>query len=257
MEPLKDVLEEQGFKTNGAGDDASEVPAETYQCQICRDAGFVHPRRQDGKPDYGTTIPCRCMENDLARRKARWLLSQCELPPATNSMTFASFKVLPDTEKAYKFARELAEGKAKKDWLTFTADPDKGKTHLAVAIARRWLQRGIAARYAYVPLLLDELRRGFQVQGDNSYDRRFQMFCEVPLLILDDLGAENNTPWVQERLETIVDYRLMHELALVVTTKMGMDELPESISSRLLRRGIVLYIEGEPYSSRFIRDRSE
>ena len=31
-----------------------------YNCNICQDFGFVHPRKEDGKPDYSKVIPCQC-----------------------------------------------------------------------------------------------------------------------------------------------------------------------------------------------------
>ena len=33
-----------------------------YLCPICQDSGFVHPRREDGKPDYSKVKPCRCRQ---------------------------------------------------------------------------------------------------------------------------------------------------------------------------------------------------
>jgi DNA replication protein DnaC len=92
-----------------------------------------------------------------------------------------------------------------------------------------------------VPILLEELRRGYQ--GENhDYDRRFDMFLNVPLLVLDDLGTENPTPWVQEKLDTIIDYRLMHGLATIITSNLALDQMPERIGSRLLRTGKVVTI---------------
>lgn len=183
----------------------------------------------------------------MEREKLQRLLKYCELPPGSEHMTFASFKRSPKLEEAYQAALELAEGPAD-GWLTIMSDVDRGKTHLAVAICRHWVQSSRPARYAYVPLLLDELRRGFREEGDLSYENRFDFFLRVPLLVLDDLGTEYRTPWVQERLDTIIDYRLMNSLALVVTTNLRMDELPFRISSRLQRRGRVVVIDAPEYS---------
>lgn len=125
-------------------------------------------------------------------------------------------------------------------------------THLAVAICRRWLQRGKPARYAFVPLLLEELRRGFREEGDRSYEARFDRFLNVPLLVMDDLGAEHRTPWVQEKLDTIIDYRLMNGLPLVVTTNTPVDELPFRIGSRLRRSpgSRVVFIDAPEFRKR-------
>lgn len=149
-------------------------------------------------------------------------------------MTFENFKVTPELQEAYDLALQLAEG-GDVTWLTLMAGTMRGKTHLAIAISRRWLESGKPAKYAYVPLLFEELRRGFQEEGDRSYESRFDRFLNVPLLVLDDLGTENRTPFVQEKMDIIIDHRLVQGLPLVVTTNTPKDELPFRIANRLGR----------------------
>ena len=214
-------------------DEAGE--GEQYTCPLCRDAHFVHPLKEDGEPDYSTVVPCKCVREQVDRERMQSLLRYCELLPGTTHMTFENFTVSSQLQEAYDLAVQVAEESGDTTWLTLVAGTDRGKTHLAVAICRRWLQRGKPARYAYVPLLLEELRRGFREEGDRSYEARFDRFLNVPLLILDDLGTEHKTDWVQEKLDTIIDYRLMNGLSLVVTTNTPMDELHFRIASRLRR----------------------
>jgi len=137
------------------------------------------------------------------------------------------------------------------NWLTLLGSVDLGKTHLAAAICRGWLDQGKPTKYAYVPLLLDELRAGIGKDADSleGYEYRFKMFCTIPLLWLDDLGTENNTPWAQERLDTIIDYRHIHNLALVVTSNLHINQLPVRIASRLQRHpnSKVIGIDAEEY----------
>ena len=213
----------------------SDEPGEgEVTCLICRDFHFVHPLGENGKVDYSTVVPCECVREQLERERVRNLLRYCELPIGTEHMTFENFKVTTALQEAYDLALQLAEG-GEVTWLTLMAGTKRGKTHLAIAICRRWLERGMPAKYAYVPLLFEELRRGFREEGDMSYEARFDRFLNIPLLVLDDLGTENETPWVQEKLDIIVDYRLVHGLPLVVTTNTPMDELPFRITGRLDR----------------------
>ena len=172
----------------------------------------------------------------------------CELPTGAGAegMTFERWKPREELVEAYEAALAMAEGRSN-SWLTFMSDTKRGKTHLVVAICRRWIAAGKPARYAYVPLLLEELRRGFQREGDYSYESRFDFFLNVPLLALDDLGTENSTPWVQEKLDTIIDYRLMHGLALLVTTNLTMNEMSFRIRGRLQRGGRIVYIDAPEY----------
>ena len=213
---------------------------QTFNCIVCHDAKMVHSRRTDGTIDYSQVVPCLCMRDTIERARRQRLLSWCELPPASDNMTLECFKVGPGLQDAYRAAQQLASGELNL-WLTLISETNRGKTHLAAAICRAWLERGVPARYAYVPLLLDEIRRGYQV-GDGSYESRFDAFLNVPLLVLDDLGVEHSTPWVQEKLDTIVDYRMMHDLALVVTTNKSLSELSPRIVSRLRRNGRIITI---------------
>jgi len=161
-------------------------------------------------------------------------LRMCELPVASEDMTLANFIVYEELKEAFECAEAIANGSGP-DWLVLSGGIDCGKTHLAVALCRHWISRGKPAKYAYVPLLLHELREGYDHEGDESFTYRFNVYCSVPMLVLDDLGAEHTTPWAQEKLDTIIDYRLMHALPLVITTNLMIEELPPRISSRVQR----------------------
>lgn len=188
-------------------------------------------------------------EYDEQIRRERYI-RLCALPSGTEDMTFDKFQKFSDINEALTAARQVAAGKLK--WLTLLGGVDLGKTHLAIAVCREWLKGGHPARYAYVPILLDELRRGFSHTGELSYDSQFQFFRNVELLVLDDLGTESSTPWVQEKLDTIIDYRWTHKLPLVVTSNLAIDELPIRIASRLQRfgEGKVVVLDGIEYRLR-------
>ncbi len=218
-------------------------------CKICKGAHYVHPLI-NGKPNHFEVVPCRCIREQLEREKMERMLRMCELPagPVAEGMTFEKWRPREELVGAYDVALALAEGHSK-SWLTFMSDTNRGKTHLLVAICRRWLADGKPARYAYVPLLIEELRRGFGKEGDYSYEDRFDFFLNVDLLALDDLGVENSTPWVQEKLDTIIDYRLMHGLPLVVTTNLTMNTMSFRIRGRLQRGGEIIYLDAPEYSA--------
>lgn len=248
MEHIGEVLRNIRPKSSGKALSDEPAPGEQFTCALCHDAGIVYPRREDGKPDYSKVVPCQCMREQIERECREQLLVYCELPAATAHMTFENFKVSPQLQEAYDLAVQMAEETGENTWLTLLSGVDRGKTHLLIAICRRWLQKGKPARYAYVPLLLEELRRGFRGEGDMSYEARFDRFRNVPLLALDDLGTEASTPWVNEKLDTILDYRLVQGLPLVATTNMLMDELSPRISSRLKRGGRVVVIDAPEFS---------
>lgn len=216
-------------------------------CPICRDRGWLRFDVPLDHPDFGSIERCRCMEGiDDADRRRRFL-RLCRLPEATEDRTFENFEVRPGLEEAYQASLDVAEGRLK--WLTLSGGVDAGKSHLAIAIAKWWLQRDRPARYTMVPELLDDLRRGYHPDADISYDQEFHFYKNVDLLALDDLGTESTTPWAQERLDTLVNYRYEHGLPLVVTLNLTMEEISPRIASRLQRApfGRVVSIRAPEY----------
>jgi DNA replication protein DnaC len=191
---------------------------------------------------------CNCrFESDRIEKEQR-LIRMCSLPEGSDGLTFKKFKVRKGTEVAYEIAHNLAEGKDPK-WLVLQGGWDVGKTHLAIATARRWLERGLSARYIVVPELLDELRRAYDPQSGMSYDVQFDFYKNVGLLVLDDLGMESSTRWAQEKLDMLVDWRYVRKLPLLVTTNLDLKEMSPRIASRLQRfvPGQVVQIQASEY----------
>ncbi len=192
-----------------------------------------------GHPDFGRAIPCQCRASERAR------LRQAELTRVSNlghlqHMTFANFYPegvgLPEDKrdnlrKAFTAARQFAahpEG-----WLLFTGAYGCGKTHLAAAIAHEVIGRGEPALFIVVPDLLDYLRATFGPSSEISFDERFERVRTAPLLILDDLGSQNTTPWAQEKLFQLLNYRYAARLPTVITTNLKLPEIEPRLRSRL------------------------
>lgn len=98
--------------------------------------------------------------------------------------------------------------------------------------------------FAYVPSLLDHLRAAFAPGSELSYDDVFDEVQSVELLVLDGLGSERSTPWVEEKLGQLVTLRHAARRATVVTTSATVSELSgnrPAVWSRLMDRGLVDY----------------
>ncbi len=135
-------------------------------------------------------------------------------------------------EQVYRTAMEYV--KAPDGWLVLQGVNGCGKTHLAVAIANEYLHAGRPVLFVVVPDLLDHLRSTFAPDSKISYDQLFESVKTIPLLILDDFGEQATTPWAQEKLYQIINYRYNSRLATVITTCCSLDEIESRISSRLV-----------------------
>jgi DNA replication protein DnaC len=119
------------------------------------------------------------------------------------------------------------------NWLVFLGVHGCGKTHLAAAIANYQLRAGRSVFFAVVPDLLDHLRSTFSPESKVTYDELFEKVKSSPLLILDDLGTESSTPWAQEKLYQILNYRYNSRLPTVITVAGFLEGIEGRLASRL------------------------
>ncbi len=129
---------------------------------------------------------------------------------------------------AYRLAVDFA--KSPGGWLVLLGDNGSGKTHLAAAIVNYRYQNKKPALFIVVPDFLDHLRSAFNPESKISYDQFFESVRSTPLLVLDDFGKQTTTPWAQEKLYQVINYRYNARLATVVTTNHSIEEIREIYS---------------------------
>lgn len=121
--------------------------------------------------------------------------------------------------------------------LWFFGDAGTGKTSLAMLVSKIAMQAGRSVAIYSVPLLLTRIRATYQDDSAMSYMELFEHLCHVDLLQLDDLGAENVTPWVAEQLYSIINERWQDQRSVVVTGNMDdRDKLADQVGRRTLSR---------------------
>ena len=171
-------------------------------------------------------------------------------PEMLAQMTFASFNPAGRPKSKQEDKESLANALRSAqffasfpaNWLLFTGNRGSGKTHLAVAIAGEVLRQRQPVFFAFVPALLDYLRTTYSPDSMVGFDEIFEQVLNAPLLILDDLGAENSTPWAEEKLYQIIVHRHEARLPTVITTASKMEDLEKSrpgIVSRLVDDTVV------------------
>jgi DNA replication protein DnaC len=214
-------------------------------CPLCGGTGFVVPDLPVGHPDFGKAIPCRCRAQERAERRMRALQAISSLA-TLKRLTFESFIPEPShfaPDKAYNLRRAyetcLYYAQDPEGWLVLSGTFGCGKTHLAAAIANARLAQGEPVVFMVVPDLLDHLRASFSPQSEISYDALFEQVRVAPLLVLDDLGTQSSTPWAQEKLFQLLNYRYNAMLPTIITTNQRIDDLDPRLRSRLMDPSLV------------------
>jgi len=248
MESLGEILKkkETGKSTSGASTDtwSKAEPGEDVSsdstCPICKGAGFIHPLKASGKPDFSRIAPCKCSRKGLKEEKLSQLQQFSNLG-ALARLNFDNLKPTGRYEDAnlqQNFTRAYEAAKAfatePKGWLILVGPNGCGKTHLACAIANYRLSLGKPAFYIGAADLLDHLRSAFSPSSEIAYDELFERVRNTPLLILDDLTMTATTTWAKGKLEQLLDYRFNMRLPTVITTDTPIDEFDEGLKGHLV-----------------------
>ncbi len=213
---------------------------------------------------WGFDVYCDCAEGVAARAAAervtrereqaqrqRWVaqcFQQAAIPARFVNCTFDSFPRSEVTREAVQRVRDwqaVAGGPededewgrwfdARKESLLLYGPYGTGKTGLAVAA----LQAGIADDpgdsylFITVPALLDRIRQTYGPGAALPESEVLQAVKSVSFLVLDDLGAERVSDWVQEKLFTIINHRHDEKLTTIFTSNLTIEELGAHIGER-------------------------
>lgn len=220
---------------------SSSYSSASSSCPICKGAGYLRANVPFGHPNFGKPIACECKE---AERKEKRRLQLYELSNlgAFQDKSFASFNPrISGVQEAFQIAREFAD--APDGWLLLVGPNGCGKTHLAAAIANQSLEDGATVLFATVPDLLDHLRAAFAPTSNEVYDQLFARMREAEVLVLDDLGAQQSSPWANEKLFQLLNYRYNSRFPTVITANpKGLQAIDERIRSRLTDMSLVITV---------------
>jgi len=249
MKRIGDVMREMPLPSqprSQSGQGAVRIRSrDTVRCPICQDAGYLRANVPVGHPSFGRLFPCECKQRELDERRDEELRRLSNLD-AFGDLTFETFDPdVPGLDEAYEaalaFAQEPGHG-----WLFLSGPCGVGKTHLAVAIARYAMEwHRMSVYFAVVPDLLDHLRSTFDPNSGSAYDDRFSTIRNAPLLVLDDLGTENATPWAKEKLYQIINHRYIEQMPTVITTNVDLSakgKIDERIYSRIMDHRLTQHI---------------
>ena len=219
----------------GLPDNALE---DTPLCPFCNDTGY-----RGGEM-------CRCLKTYYVEEQRKELSKLLDL----GSQSFDTFDTDWYSDQRApgktKSAREHMEwvydtgveyahnfGKKPANLLLF-GRPGLGKTHLSAAIAREVSGKGFSVVYDTAGHIFERFEA--QKFGRDEAERDVERVLNCDLLILDDLGTEMVTTFVQSALYQIINGRLLEKKSTIVSTNL----MPEAIAQRYSGQ-IASRVEGE------------
>lgn len=209
-----------------------------YSCKKCSDTGFV-----DGKR-------CDCLEKLVEKLKIDKLNENSSI----SMYSFADFntsyyegKAAETMTKILGFCQRYAANFSKQsESLFMCGETGLGKTHLSLSIAKEVIARGYNVAYDSIINYLNEIEREHFGKSDND---TLSAITSVDLLILDDLGAEFNSPFYNSTVYNIINTRINKRLPTIISSNLTSDAVAERYDDRIASR-----IFGEYTYLRFVGD---
>lgn len=102
-----------------------------------------------------------------------------------------------------------------------------GKTYLIGALFNELAKKNVKGIIIHLPEFLRNLKESFS----SDYSERYDTIKKIPLLLIDDIGAEYLTGWSRDEvLEPLLQYRMDYRLPTFFTSNFTIDELEKHLS---------------------------
>jgi len=212
---------------------SSLAPAAPKTCPRCNGSGWI-PLDNDSL----RVEPCGC-QGDLRRRQR---ITAASIPRRYYHCRIGNFhdrgtaSLIAAKRKVQEFADVWPlprDGRG----LLLMGGCGAGKTHLAVAALLEIIQCAKPGRLLFSNFqdLIQAIQASFDDDAATSKAEILRPLIETDLLVLDELGSQKPTTFVQDILYYVINSRYNEERVTVFTTNY-VDELSERIGERLRSR---------------------
>lgn len=180
------------------------------------------------------TFSYEACDKKIKELKENKYKEKIELFELSQDIKNASFKEVYKDDKArlpiIKYFKEFMEHykeDEKPKGMYLHGSFGSGKTYLIASLFNEMAKKGVKSILIYYPDFLRKLKASF----NTNYNEQFDEMEKIPLLLLDDIGAENCSNWSRDEvLGPLLQYRMENHLPTFFTSNLTLDELEKALS---------------------------
>ena len=163
---------------------------------------------------------CDCWRELVTTR----YFAESRIPPKFAKAELSNY--IPDTDSqkdALRQAQKFVEAfPAAQKGIVFYGPPGVGKTHLATGLLKTVIRdKGGRGFFFQTTELLRLVRETYNRSVDETEMEVLRPVLEADVLVLDDLGVEKTSEWVQETLGLVINTRYNARRATIVTSNLA------------------------------------
>lgn len=180
--------------------------------------------------DYWSKIDFQILEQkkkEHYREIINKFYSQNYISKRLKDYSFKNFKVTDVNKKEVVIAKDYANkctNNEQENGLIITGNSGVGKTHLVASISNELMEKGKIVLMGRLTSLLDMIKETFR-DNSKSENELIELFSNVDMVVIDDLGTEKISSWALDKLYTIIENRNENKLPIIITTKFDKEGL--------------------------------
>lgn len=151
------------------------------------------------------------------------------------NMNFENFNRNSENELAISIAKDYVNKNitgANTNGLIIMGESGVGKTHLAASIANKLIENDKIVLMGRLTTLLDMIKETLK-DNTKSENELIELYSNVDMIIIDDLGTEKISNWALEKLYTIIENINENRLPIIITTRFNKQGLIKRFSQCL------------------------
>ena len=172
-------------------------------------------------------------EQQKKKEKVEAILLKSGISKRFQKRTFKTFERNKDNEIAYQDVAKFAREFPKDQGLLLIGPIGTGKTHLAAAVANHLISKMHAVYFGSITNIIELVKSSFNRDSNITEAEIIKTLTkDVELLIIDDLGKEQSTEYVNTLLYHIVNELYENEKAIICTTNFKASKLANKLGER-------------------------